>query len=172
MAKSPEPVVLELASLPREQMGAFLILGLDKSADKTTIETHWADRLKWARRQSDQGAAGRRQLGARGTRATPTRRIKADATSLNADTTDRILAHAFPAFRHGGRTGGAACGSLLTARSRWRTIVPPAEMPGSARGARGNPGSRRARRRAGRTALLQRLAEQPLDPWGLELPQQ
>ena len=29
----PEPVVLELAPLPREQVGPFLLLGLDKDAD-------------------------------------------------------------------------------------------------------------------------------------------
>src|SRR6476469_5579950 len=51
MARSQEPVVLELAALPREQMGPFLILGLDKNADKVTAERHWADRIKWARRQ-------------------------------------------------------------------------------------------------------------------------
>ena len=31
MAKSSEPVVLDLASVPREQMGPFLMLGLDKT---------------------------------------------------------------------------------------------------------------------------------------------
>src|ERR671933_158280 len=51
MAKSPEPVVLELASLPREQVGPFLLLGLDKAADKKQMERHWADRVKWARKQ-------------------------------------------------------------------------------------------------------------------------
>ena len=51
MAKSPEPVVLELAALPREQVGPFLLLGLDKTADKKQIERHWADRIKWARKQ-------------------------------------------------------------------------------------------------------------------------
>ena len=40
MAKSSEPVVLDLAALPREQMGPFLMLGLDKTADKDAIEKH------------------------------------------------------------------------------------------------------------------------------------
>ena len=33
----------ELASLPREQVGPFLLLGLDKTADKEQIEANWAD---------------------------------------------------------------------------------------------------------------------------------
>ena len=50
MAKNAEPVVLDLATLPRDQMGPFLILGLDKAADKEEMESHWADRVKWARK--------------------------------------------------------------------------------------------------------------------------
>ena len=50
MAKAPEPIVLELATLSREQMGPYLLLGLDKSADKEQIDKHWADRVKWALR--------------------------------------------------------------------------------------------------------------------------
>src|SRR5262249_37025264 len=90
MAKGSEPVVLELASLPREQMGAFLILGLDKSAEREEVERHWADRLKWARRQlvkvplEDVNWA-REEL------SEIPRRIKADAGSLNVDTGEAIL---------------------------------------------------------------------------------
>src|SRR5947207_9607244 len=90
MAKASEPVVLDLASLPREQMGPFLILGLDKSADRQTIERHWADRVKWARRNLVKVALedinwAREVLG------DLERRIRADAGSLNADTTEGLL---------------------------------------------------------------------------------
>ena len=51
MAKIGEPVILELASLPREQTGPFLLLGLDKTADKEQIDRNWADRVRWALRQ-------------------------------------------------------------------------------------------------------------------------
>ena len=50
MPKDSEPLVLELATLTREQMGPYLLLGLDKSADKEEIDKHWADRVKWALR--------------------------------------------------------------------------------------------------------------------------
>ena len=67
MAKGPEPVVLELATLPREQIGPYLLLGLDKSADKEPIDANWADRVKWAAPAADhQGRPRGRQLGARG----------------------------------------------------------------------------------------------------------
>jgi hypothetical protein len=44
-----EPIVLEVAALPREQIGPFLILGVDKDAANGEIEAHWAQRLIWAR---------------------------------------------------------------------------------------------------------------------------
>ena len=52
MPNSPEPVVLELAPLPREQIGPFLILGIEKDATLDQVEAGWAARLKQARRQS------------------------------------------------------------------------------------------------------------------------
>ena len=36
------PVVLELAFLPREQVGPFLLLGVDKTQGKDQIEANWA----------------------------------------------------------------------------------------------------------------------------------
>jgi hypothetical protein len=44
-----DPIVLEVAALPREQIGPFLLLGLDKDAPNAEIEAHWAQRLIWAR---------------------------------------------------------------------------------------------------------------------------
>lgn len=41
MAEHSEPVVLELAPLPREQIGPFLLLGLEKDADREQIEASW-----------------------------------------------------------------------------------------------------------------------------------
>ena len=38
MANSNEPVVLELAPLPRDQIGPFLLLGLDKDAEPSEID--------------------------------------------------------------------------------------------------------------------------------------
>ena len=49
MPDSEQPLVLDLAALPREQIGPFLILGIDKDADNKEMEAHWAQRLIWAR---------------------------------------------------------------------------------------------------------------------------
>jgi hypothetical protein len=50
MARDAQPVVLELATLPREQIGPFLLLGVSKEATTAQIEENWSERLKWARR--------------------------------------------------------------------------------------------------------------------------
>ena len=87
MGGSPEPVVLELAMLPREQVGPFLLLGLDKAADKAEIDAHWANRLKWARK--GQAKIALEDINwAREVLHDTERRIRADAASLNADTSD------------------------------------------------------------------------------------
>src|SRR5471032_1671863 len=44
------PIVLQLAPLPRTQIGPYLILGVDKDANKEAIEAAWAEKIKQARR--------------------------------------------------------------------------------------------------------------------------
>jgi hypothetical protein len=169
MVKSPEPVVLELASLPREQMGAFLLLGLDKAADRLTVDRHWADRIKWARRSlikvplEDINWA-REELG------DPVRRVKADTCSLNADTSDGVLGNL--ANRFGIRGGQATRGwQPLDSEKALADYSPPAEVPDG-----------HAVRQAitvcpvpedipAVSSLLRQLADQPLDPWAISLPQ-
>jgi hypothetical protein len=170
MAKSPEPVVLELATLPREQVGPFLILGLPKDADKDLIEKHWADRVKLARR--DQLKVPLEDVNwARDVLGDVERRLKADAGSLNADTADGCLAQL--AERYG--ANGAKRGALwqpLDCEKALADYVPPAEVP--------DPNGIRA----GLTApeipqevpaafvLLEQLCLAPCDPWNLVLPAQ
>jgi hypothetical protein len=84
MADDVIPVVLELAPLPREQIGPFLILGVDKDADAAQIEAHWARRLIWARTKQisvplEDINWSREVLNDRD------KRIVADVTSLNPD---------------------------------------------------------------------------------------
>jgi hypothetical protein len=168
MAQRTEPVVLELASLPREQMGAFLILGLDKSADKTAIERHWADRIKWARRQlikvplEDVNWA-REEL------SDPSRRIKADASSLNTDTTDGILAGL---SSHYGLSGGQATRMWqpLDSEKPLAEYSPAAEIPDRSAVLNSITLPAVVDEMPAVGALLQELADQPLDPWALELP--
>lgn len=85
-----QPVVLELAPLPREQIGPFLLLGLEKDADKEQIEANWAQRLIWARKRQI-GVALQEINWAREILNDPDRRVKADVASLNADTMDLVV---------------------------------------------------------------------------------
>ena len=90
MAKSPEPMTLELATLAREQMGPFLILGVDKSGAKDKIEAQWARRLKECLSKRVNLARedvnwAKEMLGDRD------KRLRADAASLNLDTADGLL---------------------------------------------------------------------------------
>jgi hypothetical protein len=168
MAKSPEPVVLELAVLAREQVGPFLLLGLDKAAEKSEIETHWADRVKWARRQMikvplEDVNWAREMLN------DTERRVRADAASLNADTTDSVVAGL---SRRYGLEGGQA-------RRMWQPLdsekpladyIPAAEVPEIAAVRDGLVVAPVPEEVPAVPSLLERLAQQPLDPWALELP--
>ena len=96
------PVVLELASLPREQIGPFLLLGLPKEANKDLIEQHWADRVKWA--LQNRIKLSREDINwAHEMLKDLTSRVRADASSLNTDTCDGILARL--ARRYGSSQG-------------------------------------------------------------------
>ena len=168
MAKSPEPVVLELASLAREQTGPFLLLGLDKAAGKKEMEKHWADRVKWARKQQIKVPLEDINW-ARDVINDADRRIRADAASLNADTADGVIAGL---ARRYGLQGGQATRMWqpLDSEKALAEYMPPAEVP-DANAVRASlvvpavPEGLPAVR-----ALLERLAQQPLDPWALELP--
>lgn len=85
MPESTGPVMVELASLPRAQIGPFIILGVDKDATKDVLEAGWAQRLIWARR--NQIATQLEDINwARDTLNDPQRRMMAEAVSLNVDT--------------------------------------------------------------------------------------
>jgi hypothetical protein len=167
MGQIPEPVVLELATLPREQIGPFLLLGLDKTADKETLDAHWAERLKWARKGLSKVPLEDINW-AREILNDMERRIRADAASLNVDTTDGVLAQF--AERYGVQEGRAArTWQPLDSEKTLGDYRPPAEVPDAD---------------AVRTALmvpevpeevpaisflLERLVQQPLDPWAIDL---
>ncbi len=68
----------------RDVAGPFLILGVDKDADATTVDAHWAERVLWCRNSQTRLSLedvhwAREQL------RDPSRRPTADAGSLNAD---------------------------------------------------------------------------------------
>jgi hypothetical protein len=168
MAKSPEPVVLELATLPREQVGPFLLLGVDKSANKKEIEEHWADRLKWARRQLIKVQLEDINW-AREVLSDADKRVRADASSLNADTTDGALAQLAQRYGLEGGTNGRLWQPLDSERAL-EEYTPAVDMPDvhALRDSLAVPPVPQGLPAV--PTLLERLVQQPLDPWALDLP--
>jgi hypothetical protein len=80
------PIVLDVAALPREQIGPFLILGVDKDAANVEIEAHWAQRLIWARSKEIRTPLEDVNW-AKEVLLERDRRVAADVVSLNPDTT-------------------------------------------------------------------------------------
>jgi hypothetical protein len=167
MSNMPQaPVVLELASLPREQVGPFLLLGLEKTADNSQIEAHWARRLIWARKEQIKVALEDINW-AREVLSDKDKRIRADAASLNLDTAEGILRNLTQQYNGDGRHN-LRCKPLDdekdlshyqpqvqipdVAAVQSAIVVPdiPEEVP-AARG------------------ILETFVCQPLDPWNLAL---
>jgi hypothetical protein len=167
MTKNAEPVVLELAALPREHLGPFLLLGLEKTADKDKIESNWADRVRWARKGQlkvplEDVNWARNELSA------AENRLRADAGSLNVDLTEAVLARLAVRFGISGDRG-----------IRWKPLEreksladysPAAEIPAAAEIAAAVVLPEAPNELPAVQFLLQQLASARIDPWALELP--
>lgn len=167
MARAAEPVVLELASLPREQMGPFLLLGLDKSADPQTIERHWAERIKWARRNTIKVPLedinwARESLG------DVERRLRADIASMNVDTANGLLSELCEKF--GVDAGQATRKWQPLDNEKQMTDYAPGEVPEISTVAEAISVPEIAQEMPTPTTMLQNLAAGKIDPWGLQLP--
>jgi hypothetical protein len=170
MDPEPEPAVVELAPLPREKLGPFLLLGLDKEAGPKQIEAHWARRLIGARQHliplSLEDVNWAREI-LKDTR----QRTQADCASFNLDIGEALLKGLSQRF------GIAAAGvgflpkwspldteKPLAGYSPWKNLpdldqerlaleVPeiPVEVPAVSR-------------------FLEESTRRALDPWELEIP--
>jgi len=171
MPDNPEPVVLELAPLPRDQIGPFLLLGIEKDADQEAIENAWAKRLKQARRQ--QLDIGLEDINwAREVVKDPERRVRADAGSLNLDTVEGVLRRL--AERFGGQASGAPAWQPRDREIDLSTYTPAVEVPDAeaVRAAIVVPAPERKTPFV--ATLLEEIAREAsgLDPWKLPLPAQ
>src|SRR5205809_7264989 len=106
MSDKQEPIELELAPLPREQIGPFFLLGVGKSAGPEEIEASWAQRVIWARKNVIRTPLGDINW-AREVINDPDRRVRADLTSLNTDTAAGLLERLAEAYGAGPRGGPA-----------------------------------------------------------------
>jgi hypothetical protein len=159
------PIVLELAPLPREQLGPFLILGVGKDADSEQIEASWAQRVIGARK--NQVSVPLEDINwAREVINDPQRRQRADATSLTLDTADGVLRQLAERYSVGRppqwkpfdaekplADHTPAVEVPLTDDVRAALTVPdmPTDLPAALR-------------------LLEQMAQEPIDPWSLSLP--
>ncbi len=169
MARDGQPVVLELASLPREQIGPFLLLGVPKEATTAQIEENWAERLKWARRNLlkvpledinwAKDALNDRE-----------RRVRADVASLNLDACDSLMRSLVQRYTAGSR--GALLWEPLDCEKPLADYEPPAEVPTieSVRSALVVP--ELPEDVPAITHLVTQLARADLDPWNLDIPPQ
>lgn len=90
MSEQQAPIVLELAPLPREQIGPFLLLGVSKDADREQIEAHWAERIKTARKSQIRVPLEDINW-AREIVNDAERRMRSAAATLNLDTAEEVL---------------------------------------------------------------------------------
>lgn len=162
MTQPLAPAMLQLAPLPRQQSGPFLLLGVDKDADADAIDAAWAQRLIWARKGLTSTPLEDVNW-ARDVLKDAARRLRADAASLNVDTSDGLMRRLRRRFE--GKTPGE--GSILPldvekSLAQYRPDIPlpedseilaglaPPQPPGEVPMA---------------AALLDDLAARPLDPW-------
>ncbi len=166
MAKEQEPVVLELAPLPREQIGPFLLLGVDKDAGPEQIEACWARRVIWARKNQIQTALGDINW-AREVISDPDRRVRADVTSLNPDTAEGVLARL--AEQYG--AAGKSTWQPLDAEKPLEDYAPATDVPDAKEVQASIVVPEVPEEIPAVIYLLQQLAQEPLDPWTLNLSQ-
>jgi hypothetical protein len=165
MSKEQEPVILELAPLPREQIGPFLLLGVEKDADQKQIEASWAQRVIWARK--NQIAIALADINwAREVINDPERRPRADVTSLNVDTAERVLTQLEE--QYGTLIGSGLAWQPLEVEQAWTDYVPDTEVP-NARDVQAAIDVPQVPEEVPAVArLLEQWVQEPLDPWALD----
>jgi hypothetical protein len=165
MAKAMEPVILELAPLPREQVGPFLLLGLAKNADKEEVEANWAQRVIWSRKKLCRVPLEDVNW-AREVINDFERRVRADVTSLNVDTANGVLQNLQE--RYGGSQRRPAWKPLDREKSL-ADYSPPADVPDldEVKSAIHVPDVPQEIPAVGR--ILEQFLREPLDPWNLTL---
>lgn len=158
----PLPPPVELGPLPRPQIGPFLTLGVDKDADIETIESAWAQRLIWARKNLINIPLEDINW-ARDALKDPDKRSKADAASLNLDSTDGLLKQLRLRFQ-GKDPESGSCKPIDVEKSL-ASYVPPLPIPSPDEVRQALPLPEIPREVPAVTAILQQALLEPLDPW-------
>ena len=162
----PEPIVLELASLPREKIGPFIFLGLEKDAGPEEIEAHWAQRLIWARKNLIPIALTEINW-AREVLNDPDKRVRADAASLNVDVTPRVLEDLTQ--RYGADPAGPSWWPMQVDQPPSENL-PPVHIPDPEEIRRAIPIPEVPDDLPGVSWMLDQFLKEPIDPWDLKIP--
>jgi|SRR5579884_1419954 len=166
MPGNPEPMTLDLATLSREQMGPFLILGVGKDGGKDAIEAQWAKRLKEC--LSKRVTLAREDVNwAKEMLGDKDKRLRADAASLNLDTADGLLTQLTTRYRAGPKGGSAW--QPLDSEKPLSDYMPPAEVPDIETVKAAVAAPEIAEDVPAVPFLLARLVRTPPDPWDPEL---
>jgi hypothetical protein len=154
-------------TVPREQIGPFFLIGVEKDADGDQVEAHWARAVIAARK--GRTAARLADINwAREILNEPEARARADLASLNVDTTDGELRKFVERF---GRTEkGPPIWKPMDDEERPTDFVPTTAVPDPAEVRRHIVLPQVPADMPGAIEILMRLLEDPLDPWELELP--
>jgi hypothetical protein len=159
------PLVLQLAPLPRHQVGPFLMLGIDKDASKEVIEAAWAQRLIWARK--GQVRVPLEDINwAREIVNDPERRLRADAMSFNVDIADGLLKRLRQRFQGAGQ--GAGC-KPIDVEKNLAEYAPPTAVPDLAEVRAQASAPETPREAPAVRVMLEQAVRQPLDPWDIEI---
>jgi hypothetical protein len=163
-----EAIVLELAPLPREQTGPFLILGVDKDADAEQVEAQWARRVIWARK--GQITVPLQDINwAREVLNDAERRVRADVGSLNTDTLDQALREV--TFRFGVGDASGPAWQAYDVEKPLEDYTPAAEVPDVEALLQSIAPPPPAFEVPAALKLLEEFAREPLDPWQIQLPE-
>jgi hypothetical protein len=167
MNAEQDPIVLELAPLPREKIGPFLLLGLDKDAGPEEIEAHWAQRVLWARKHQISVPLADINW-AREVLNDPNKRARADTASLNVDTTDQLLRQLEK--KYGVDQGRPTWQPLDSERSL--DYTPEVEIPDLEEVRRSVPEPEIPEDLPGVAWCLEQFLKEPTDPWSISLPEE
>lgn len=161
----PLPVLPDLGPVPRANIGPFMLLGLDKDADKEAIEAGWAQRLIWARKGLVSTPLEDINW-ARDILSDRDRRWKADVGALNVDTVDGLLKQLRDRYQGKGKTEG--CQPIDVEKSL-AGYQPPTPIPELEEVKSNLPQPEPPRDVPAVQVILEQFVRQPLDAWNVDI---
>ena len=163
---STAPIVLQLAPLPRTQIGPFLILGVDKDASREVIEAAWAEKIKQARRGQIKTPLEDINW-AREMLMSKESRIRCDAVALNVDTTDGALRKLRERFQ--GKQQTEIRAKPIDTEKWLADYTPPTPVPPVTEIRAQVVLPEIPREAPAVRVMLENFVKEPIDPWQVEL---